>query len=207
MDKKVIISIGRQYGSGGREIGEKIAERYGIPYYDKQLLAIAARESGLCDEIIAHYDEKKISAAFLYTMTPNLYSYGMGGHVNNEQPLGMQVFFAISSVIKKVAEQGSCVIVGRCADYILRNDENLFSVFVCADEKSKLERIMKRNNITSEKEAYQRMIKTDRNRARFYNYFSDHKWGAATTYDLCVKSSHLGVDKTVDSICSVIDNL
>ena len=91
--------------------------------------------------------------------------------------------------------------------YILRNDENLFSVFVCADEKSKLERIMKRTHITSEKEAYQRMIKTDRNRARFYNYFSDHKWGAATTYDLCVKSSHLGVDKTVDTICSVIDNL
>lgn len=207
MNKKVIISIGRQYGSGGREIGEKIAEHFQIGYYDKKLLEIAAKESGLCDEIIAHYDEKKISAAFLYPFTPSLYSYGMGSPVSTEKPLSMQVFFAISGVIKKIAEKGSCVIVGRCADYILREDPDLFSVFICADDKDRIERIMKRNNIASEKEAFTRMVKTDRNRARFYNYYSDHKWGTASTYDLCVKSSLIGIDKTVETICNVIDHL
>ncbi len=207
MNKKTVISIGRQYGSGGREIGEKVAAHYGIGYYDKKLLEIAARESGLCDEIVAHYDEKKISAAFMYPFGANVYTYGIGGHMGTEKPLGMQVFLAISNVIKKVAEKESCVIVGRCADYILRENPDLFSVFICAEDKDRLSRIMRRNNIVSEKEAYARMVKTDRNRARFYNYYSDHKWGAVGTYDLCVKSSFLGVDKTVETICGVIDRL
>ncbi len=207
MEKKLIITIGRQYGSGGREIGEKIASRYGLGYYDKQLLAIAAKESGLCDEIVEHYDEKKISAAFMYPFSANVYSYGIGGHMGTEKPLAMQVFFAISNVIKKIATKESCVIVGRCADYILRDNPNLFSVFICADDQDRVARIMRRNNIDSEKVAYARMVKTDKNRARFYNYYSDHKWGAAETYDLSVKSSYLGIDKTVETICGVIDRL
>ncbi|PWM71816.1 MAG: cytidylate kinase [Bacillota bacterium] len=207
MNKKLVITVGRQYGSGGREIGEKLAAHYGIGYYDKQLLAIAAKESGLCDEIVEHYDEKKISAAFMYPFTSNVYSYGIGGHMGTEKPLGMQVFFAVSGVIKKIAAKESCVIVGRCADYILRDNPDLFSVFVCADDKERVERIMRRNDIKSEKEAFARMMKTDKNRARFYNYYSDCKWGAADTYDLCVKSSFLGIDKTVETICGVIDRL
>lgn len=207
MNKKVIISISRQYGSGGREIGEKIAAHYNIGYYDKKLLEIAAKESGLCDEIVAHYDEKKISAAFMYPLSPNPYShYAMNG-MGVDKPLSMQVFFAISGVIKKIAEKGSCVIVGRCADYILKDDPDLFSLFVCADDKDRVARIMRRNNIESEKAAVQRMIKTDRDRARFYNYYSDLKWGVPATYDLCVKSSFLGVDRTAEAICDVIDKI
>lgn len=201
MNKHTIVTIGRQFGSGGREIGQLLAERMGVKCYDSELLSIAAKESGLCEEIFKTHDEKPTNS-FLYSLVMDSYqSYnglGMSG-----LPLGQQVFLAQFDAIKKIARKESCVFVGRCADYALRDDHDITSIFILSDEQSKIKRICERHGVTESK-AREMMIKTDKKRASYYNYYTDKKWGHSMSYDLCINSGKIGVDNVVELIMQYI---
>ena len=193
-----IITIGRQFGSGGHEIGQKVADSFGIKYYDKDLIKIAAKDSGLCPEIMENNDERPTSS-FLYNLVMDTYSFGVTSNNYVDMPLSHKVFLAQFETIKKVASEGPCVIVGRCADYALADFDNCLNIFILADLEKRIDRISNKYNIT-EKDAKEMILKKDKQRASYYNYYSTKKWGKAETYDLCVDSSCLGVDGTVELI-------
>lgn len=202
MEKNIIINIGRQLGSGGREIGQKLAEKLNIAFYDREVIKIAAKESGLGSECFEKADEKASQTLFgsLFTMR---YPYITDGSIpfnflNNDALFRIQ-----SDVIRGLADKHSCIFVGRCADYILRNYPNTLSIFISAPKDIRVERIQSRHNISKD-EAEEMMIKTDKGRAQYYNYYSYNTWGAAKTYDLCINSSLFGIDGTVDFIIEII---
>ncbi len=201
---KTIITIGRQFGSGGREIGEKLAERLGIKCYDKELLSLAAKESGICEEMIAYHDEAPTNS-FLYNLVMDTYSFGYNGAGVSDMPISHKVFLAQFDTIKKLADEEPCVIVGRCADYALSEYKNCLSVFIHAKEEAKIERITKKYDVTPQK-AKEMMTKKDKQRQSYYNYYSSNKWGRSDTYNLSIDSSILGIDGTVDLLISLIEN-
>ncbi len=204
MDMKTVITIGRQNGSGGREIGEKLAGALNIKFYDKDLLKRAARESGICPELFENNDEKPTSS-FLYNLVSDPYSFGVSSPYI-EMPLSHKVFLAQFDTIKKIAEEGPCVIVGRCADYALSDFDNTLSVFISAPMEARIERLKKRHpEIKDEDKLKDMIIKADKSRANYYNYYSSKKWGRAYTYDLCINSSILGIDGTVDFIRGFVE--
>lgn len=192
---KSVITIGRQYGSGGREIGEKLAAELGIKYYDKELLERAAKESGLCQELFENHDEKPTNS-FLYSLVMDTYSMGYSSPALTEMPINHKIFLAQFNTIKNIAAEGPCVMVGRCADYALADFPNLVSVFIHADMDVKVKRIAEKYNL-SESKAKETLIKTDKRRASYYNYYSSKRWGETTGYHICVNSSVLGIDGTV----------
>lgn len=189
---EIYVTIGRQFGSGGREIGKKVAQALDIPYYDKEILAVAAQESGLSQEFLKSYDEKPTNS-FLYSlvMGQQRLSPGMAGHTVEQLAANAQ-----RDAVLSVAAKGSCVIVGRCADYILRDKPGLVRVFICADQAARIQRVVHRDGV-SEKEAEEKLRKMDKTRASYYSFHTDRKWGAAESYDLCVNSSLCGVDAAV----------
>lgn len=194
-----VITIGRQFGSAGREIGEKVAEYFGIKCYDKELLSRAAKESGFCEEIFQNHDEKPTSS-FLYSLVMDTYSangYSTASFL--DMPLNHKVFLAQFETIKKIAENESCVIVGRCADYALANHPNCINVFVKANMDYRIKLVSKRSNLTESK-AKDMILKQDKQRASYYNYYTSKKWGDSKSYDLCLDSSKLGIDGCVDMI-------
>lgn len=192
MQDNLIISISREYGSGGREIAETLATRLGISYYDKLLIARIAEESGFSDDVIKAYDEKPLSRLLL---NPNRFLSGMDG----SQPVAGEIYKSEIALIKKVAEESSCVIVGRRADSILEDEPGLIRVFVSAPLEDRIPRVMRRNDL-DEKEARSRILKTDKDRASFHNHFSSKKWGAASSYDLCINSGQLDIEGSVEVI-------
>ena len=148
-----IITIGRQFGSEGREIGEKLAERLGIPFYDKELLTRAAKESGFCEEMLQNHDERPTNS-FLYNLVMDTYSFGYNSASYSDMPISHKVFLAQFDAIKKIAEEGPCVIVGRCADYALNDYDNVLNIFIHADEEFKVKRIKERfDDINSDDKA------------------------------------------------------
>ena len=193
--KNVIFTIGRQYGSGGRLIGQKLAEELGIPFYDKQLLTIAAKESGFCEEIFETHDEKPTSS-FLYSLVMNTYAVGYANSAYMDMPLNHKIFLAQFDTIKHIAEEESCVIIGRCADYALAEFPNIVTVFISGDDDVKIKTLMDRHQITEAK-AKDVMIKTDKKRASYYNYYSNKRWGDSRSYDLCINSSKVGMDGAI----------
>lgn len=197
-----IITIGRQFGSGGREIGEKLAQKLNIPFYDKELLKRAAKESGLCEEIVENFDEKPTSS-FLYSLVMDPYSLG---YSNNgfDLPLNHKVFLAAFDTIKKVADEGSCVIVGRCADYALHDYDNCLNLFIQAPMSDRIARISKKYDLSEDK-AKDMIVKKDKQRASYYNYYSTHKWADIKNYHMAIDSSFLGVDGTVDMIIELLN--
>ena len=199
-----VITIGRQFGSAGHEIGEKVAAKLGIKCYDKELLSRAAKESGFCEEMIQNHDERPTNS-FLYNLVMDTYSFGYNASSFVDMPISHKVFLAQFDTIKKVAEEGSCVIVGRCADYALADYKNCLHIFIYADEDSKVKRIMEKYDLPEAK-ARDMMIKKDKQRQSYYNYYSSKKWGRADSYDLCINSSVLGVDGTVNLICQYIED-
>ena len=199
-----IITIGRQFGSAGREIGEKVAEYFGIKCYDKELLIRAAQESGFCEEMIQNHDERPTNS-FLYNLVMDTYSFGYNASSFVDMPISHKVFLAQFDAIKKIAENESCVIVGRCADYALEEYRNVFNVFVHADRDARIKRVMERDNVQKEADAWDMINKSDKRRANYYNYYSNKKWGEARTYDLCISSSLLGVEACADSIIELAD--
>ena len=193
-----IITIGRQFGSGGREIGEKVAERYGIKYYDKDLIAHVASNSGFCKEMIEQQDERATNS-FLYNLVMDTYSFGYNASSFVDMPISQKVFLAQFDAIKKIADEGPCVIVGRCADYALSDYKNCLNIFIHGNEACKVERIVKKYNL-SEAKAKDMIVKKDKQRQSYYNYYSSKKWGRADSYDLSINSSILGIEGSVNLI-------
>lgn len=201
---ETIITIGRQFGSGGHEIGEKLAEYFKIKYYDKELLSRAAKESGYCEEMLKSNDERPTNS-FLYNLVMDTYSFGYNASSFVDMPISHKVFLAQFDTIKKIADEGPCVIVGRCADYALADYKNCVNLFIHADELTKIKRIMERFDI-NESKAKDMMIKKDKQRQSYYNYYSSKKWGRADSYDLTINSSKLGIDGTVKMIIQYIED-
>lgn len=196
-----VYTIGREFGSMGLLVGQKLAERLGIKYYDKELLQQAAKDSGFCEEIFENHDEKA-SSSFLYSLVMDTYSAGVGGYTAApflDMPLNHKVFLAQFDTIKKIAEQESCVIVGRCADYALANNPDVINVFVRADLEDRIKIISKRLDMTENK-AKDLILKNDKQRASYYNYYTSKKWGDTASYDLCINTSKISVDNAVDLI-------
>ena len=199
-----IITIGRQFGSGGREIGEKVAEYFGIKCYDKELLTRAAKESGFCEEMIQNHDERPTNS-FLYNLVMDTYSFGYNASSFVDMPISHKIFLAQFDTIKKIANEGACVIVGRCADYALEDYDNCIHLFIYADEKTKVKRIMEKYQLTEAK-ALEMINKKDKQRQSYYNYYSSKKWGRADSYDLCINSSVLDIEGTVKLITQYVED-
>lgn len=196
-----IITVGRQFGSNGREIGRKIAERLEIPFYDKELLSKAAKASGLSENLLKNLDEKP-NKSFLYNLVMDPYNYGYsttGYHTN----LSQQAFQATYDTVKNIAEEGPCVIVGRCADYALRHNDNLLRTFIFAPIEERVKTIASRFKINEDK-AKILITKEDKGRAAYYNYYTSQKWGALESYDFFVNSSLLSIDDTVEYMVNYI---
>ena len=194
-----IYTIGREFGSGGREVGEKLAERLGVKLYDKELLQQAAKESGFCQEIFENHDERPTSS-FLYSLVMDTYS--MNGYSSTpflDMPLNHKIFLAQFDAIKRIAERESCVIVGRCSDYALADHPDCINVFIHADIDFRVKRVCKDEN-TTENKARDHILKHDKQRASYYNYYTSKKWGDANSYHLTLDSGKLGIDGCVDMI-------
>lgn len=198
MKGNLVITIGRESGSAGRHIGQMLAEDLGIKCYDKELLTLAAKNSGLCEELFRTHDEKPTSS-FLYSLVMDSYSAGYSTSGYLDMPINHKLFLAQFDTIKKLAEEESCVIVGRCADYALAEYPNMVSVFICGEEKAKIRHLMERHDVTEAK-AKDIMIKTDKRRASYYNYYSSKRWGSSKSYDLCINSSVIGYEGAVEVI-------
>ena len=204
MEDKFVINIGRQLGSGGKAVGEAVARRLGIGVYDKQLINLAAEQSGLCPEVFERVDEKE-SRNLFSTLVAYLRSPFVGSEYAGSNVLSNDALFKIQSdVIRDIAARESCVFVGRCADYILRDHPRAVNVFVAADRADRCERLCRQCGITPG-EAEARMDREDARRAAYYNYYSSGTWGMASTYHLCVDSSVLGIDGTVDFVLEFVE--
>ena len=188
---KYVITIGREYGSGGRFIGKMVAEKLGIKFYDNELLIEAAKESGMSETVFKNFDEKKDS---FFGAGIGMYSFDMS--------LSQKVFLAQFDAIKNIADKESCVIVGRCADYVLKDDPNLCSIFICAPMSDKVERAVNFYGVKKEN-AESVIIKRDKKRRSYYNFYTDKEWGMAPNYDLCINSK-IGVDNCVNLIVSYV---
>lgn len=200
-----IITIGRQFGSGGREIGEKVAAYYQIKCYDKELLSRAAKETGYCEEILQNHDERPTNS-FLYNLVMDTYSFGYNASSFVDMPISHKVFLAQFDTIKKIADEGPCVLVGRCADYALADYKNCVNIFIHGKARNKIERIMTKYDL-NEAKAKEMIQKKDKQRSSYYNYYTSKKWGNADSYDLSIDSGLLGIDGTVELIIEFIDHL
>lgn len=183
-----IITIGRQYGSGGRFIAQELAKKLNIPFYDNALLAKAAQDSGLSENVLQNYDEKR--DGLFSGIMPSVYGVDMS--------MGQKVFLAQFEAIKRIADAGSCIIVGRCADYVLRERTNVVNVFITAPLEQRIENGIKYFGLEPKK-AKDIIIKTDKKRASYYNFYSDKKWGRAESYNLIIDST-----AGIDACCEVI---
>ena len=180
----------------------KLAKDLDIGFYDKEMLERASKDSGICKELFETHDEKPTSS-FLYSLVMDTYSMGYSSSTYTDMPLNHKVFLAQFEAIKKIAEEGPCVLVGRCADYALESYENVLNVFIRADLESRIRRIARDTDSTDAK-AKDLIIKQDKKRASYYNYYTNKRWGDAESYDLCLNSSKLGIDGTVEAIKDVL---
>ena len=198
-----VITIGRQFGSGGRSIGEKLAKKLGISFYDKELISIAAKESGMSPEVFEGVDEKATNS-LLYSLSMGMYSFGSGFPAMGDLPVNDKLYLLQHKIIKEIAERENCVIVGRCADYVLRGNPKRVSIFIYADMEFRKEQSIKKHGIDAA-HAEHIINKTDKNRANYYSFYSGQKWGMPENFDLCIDSSKLDEDKIVDLIINYID--
>ena len=197
----VIINIGRQVCAGGLEIGRMLADEFHATYYDRELLGLAAEESGFSKEFLKQSDEKKGFWRSFLQLPINHVTSNTSFYQNN---FTQESLFKIQSdVIRKVASQGSCVFVGRCADYVLRDFPNVVNVFVTASMDDRVQLFMKEKNVSRE-EAIRRIEQVEHRRATYYNYYTGKKWGQASSYDLCIDSSLLGIAETGHFIADFI---
>lgn len=200
-----VITISRQYGSGGHEVGERLAKELGIPFYDKALIAMAAKQSGFSEEVFADVDERATNS-LLYSMVMG--SYGFGARIPgvNEMPINDKLFIIQSDIIKKAAEEGPCVIIGRCADYILREHPHCMSVFVHAEKSARVKRIVGKE-LCEAKKAPDFITKKDKQRANYYNFYSNKRWDDLANYSLTVDTSKFSVEDAVEIIMDAAKRL
>ncbi len=199
MKKGTIITIGRQCGSGGHEVGKKLAAKLGVPFYDKELLRLAAEHSGLAPENFEMYDEVPTSS-LLYSLSLGNYGMAMGQY---DMPIHQKIFLAQFDTIQKLADKGeSCVIIGRCADYALAKREQVINVFIHGDPKARVERLVQQYADLNAKKAADQMVKTDKRRASYHNFYADTRWGNPESYDLMVNCLKTGIDETVELLAA-----
>lgn len=201
MTDNYVVTIGREPGSGGYEIGKKLAERLGISFYDKELINIAAQESGLGKEFFEKADESRGHSLFggLFGMRSSLVDEVYSGYyLSNEN------FFKIQSdIIRNLAEKESAVFVGRCADYVLQKHKRCFNIFITAERSDRVKRMASIHEV-DEVKAKQIVRKMDKKRAEYYNFYNDRPWGVAKSYHLCINSSVLGIENTVDIVAECV---
>ena len=202
--ERTVITIGRQFGSNGREIGRRLANRLNYQFYDKELLNEAAKASGMSTGILKSLDEKP-NRSFLYNlvMDPYSYTFTSNGYQAN---LNQQAFQATYDTIKTLADKGPCVIVGRCADYALRHNPKLLSLFIHAPIEVRVKTVSERFGLTEDK-ARSQIMKEDKSRASYYNFYSTKRWGALDSYDMFINSSLVSIDDTVELICGCLQKL
>lgn len=200
--KNIVITIGRQLGSGGKKIAEKIGEKLLLPIYDKKLLEAAAIESGLDASVFASADERESDSFLsgLFSIHGSLSNFLTGGGSCMESD---QLFQIQSEAIRNIARRESCIIIGRCAEYVLRDQPNMMSIFITADSDDRIRRIARKER-TGEDEARELMEKGDKKRRSYHDYYAATRWGEAASYDLCINSSILGIDGTAEYICNLI---
>lgn len=195
MEKQIIISVGREFGSGGHEIAERLAKHYNIPLFDKEIFEHIEENEAINADVAQYFDEKPVSPIFYPVMMD-------GMNLPLEQTVANHIFNFIRT--KGDKEKKSFVIVGRCAEYVLRDNPNMISVFILGDKDAKCKRVMEKYDL-DEKAASNRMRKEDKMRKTYHNFYADGKWGDSRNYDICVNSSTLGIDKTVDILITYID--
>ncbi len=200
MQNHMIITIGREYGSGGRELGEMLAKRLGIVYYDKAILARAAQESGICEEVMEAHDEKGALRSLLGA-SASIGSAMSGIGYGMQMPMNQRIFQAQFDAITQLAQEGPCVFVGRCADYVLRGRPNVTHVFVYASEEHKAERIMRVEGVDEEK-AREMIRKTDKQRKSYYNFYADGNWGMRSNYDLMLRTDGHSLEELVELVAA-----
>ena len=206
MDKKIIITIARQYGSGGREIGEKVAKKLGIPLLDKQLITDAATKGNL-DESVTKLADESAANSLLYTLAMGSNVLGTTMHFGYKMPLNDKLFLLQSEVIKERTKEDSYVIIGRCADYVLREEKNVFRVFVYADLDFRQKRVASRHPELKSSQIIDVINKTDKRRASYYNFYTGNKWGKYDNYDRAINSSTLGIDGAAELIAQCVRKL
>ena len=199
-----IITIGREYGSGGNEIGELLAKKLGISFYNKELIAVAASQSGISEDLFYQNDESQ-PGSFIYSLVMGTYPIIDGNTIYSDLPMNHKIFLAQFDAIKSIAKKGPCVIVGRCADYVLQDYPKLIKVFITADLDFRAKRAIERDNIPPKK-AEDYVKKLDKKRASHYRYYTEKKWGSANNYDICINSNKLGIDGTVNLLLNYIEN-
>ena len=200
MQKPLIITIGREYGSGGRQIGKAVAEKLGISFYDKKIISLAAEKSGLSQEFIASNEQRLKSGIMQNFSASAAYSGGFFSH--HYMPLAESIFISQAQVIRDIAAKESAVIVGRCADYILSGRENTINVFIHAPVEARIQRIMELYKL-DEAAAMKAVSTSDKERGNHYFRYTDLKWGKAQNYDVCINSALMGIDKTVEMIADL----
>ena len=200
MKNPLIITIGREYGSGGRQIGQALAERLGISYYDKEIISLAAKKSGLSDEFIAN-NEQRVRSGLMHSFAASA-PYQTGFFAGQYLPLAENIFISQAQVIRDIASRESAVIVGRCADDILAGRENTLNVFIHAPMEARVKRIMALHNL-DEAAAIKEITTSDKERGNHYFRYTDMKWGKAQNYDVCINSALMGVEKTVEMLADL----
>ena len=206
MAKKIIITIARQYGSGGREIGERVANALNIPIYDKELITEVAAKGNLNEEVIKSADESSANS-LLYNLAMGSNTLGAAMHFGYKMPLNDKLFILQSEVIKEYAEKGSGIFIGRCADYVLRDQKNILRVFVYGDLEHRQQRIADRHPEIKSSQVIDAISKTDKRRATYYNFYTGNKWGKYDNYDIAINSSTLGIEGTTELICEIADKM
>ena len=206
MSKKVVVTIARQYGSGGREIGERVAEMLGFPLIDKELIKDAASKSELNEDIIKNADESAANS-LLYTLAMGSNVLGATMHFGYKMPINDKLFILQSDAIKEYAANGSCVIIGRCADYVLRDEPNLFRIFIYGDLDHRKERVAARHPEIKNTQIIDVINKTDKRRSSYYNFYTGRKWGKYDNYDMAVNSSTFGIEETARIIAAAVQKL
>lgn len=194
MEKKFVITIGRQLGAGGRALAEELGRRLGVPVYNHEIINEAAKQSGIAAELFEKADEHTSNVTPLGTGIWSFGSMTTPGYINNDTLFAIQ-----SQTIENLADRGSCIFVGRCADYVLREREGVLSVFVTASLEDRVARLCSSCD-KSEKECRAWITSTERKRSSYYNYYTFKTWGAAESYDLCLNSSKLGVEGCADVV-------
>jgi len=200
VDKRVVLCVSREYGSGGGEVGEKLAELLSIPIYDKKLLEKTAKDHGVPQDFIDEMDERPLG--WLTAGVQNPYRadyYDAMYYVMNDR-----VFFLQAETIKNIAKEGSCIIIGRVAEEVLKDDPDMVSVFIHADKEDRVRRIMEKEQLTY-KEAERMIKKNDKNRANYHNFYSDRRWGECDSYDFSISTSKFGVEGAVKAIVKLLE--
>ena len=205
MSGRYIITIGRSFGSRGAEIGRRLAEKLNIPFYDKEIIDEQVKKSGFTSEYLTDFDEKK-SSSFLYSVYMNPQSLMLSSGFGGAEPMDVTIQRLQFEAIKDIASKGSCVIVGRRADQILKNDKDMLSIFISADAADRANHVAQRDGL-SLKEAETKIKRMDRSRRSYYNFYGDGEWGQASNYDICLNSSKLGVDTCVAIIENYVKTL